>query len=211
AKKTTYLFSGYTFCQCGKKMYVPTKSPKYTCYKCGNKIRLDDLEEIFHSQLKNFFLSPKEIEGYLGQADKVIREKEQLRDTIASERKKVKSEMDKLYSLYLNESISNDGFKERYAPLEERLHQIDDRMPEIQGEIDFLRIQYLSSDEILHEARDLYSRWNQLSFDEKRKIIETITEKITIGKGDIEINLCYVPISLELVTKGQHTPRVALL
>lgn len=209
-KKTAHLFSGFAFCQCGKKMYVPSKYPKYTCYKCGNKIRLDDLEEIFHSQLKNFFLSPKEIEGYLGQADKVIREKEQLRDSIANERKRVKSEMDKLYGLYLDEGISNAGFKERYTPLEERLRQIDDQMPEIQGEIDFLRIQYLSSDEILHEARDLYSRWNQLSFDEKKKIIETITEKITIGKGDIEINLCYIPSSWELVTKGQHTPMVAL-
>ncbi|MBN1549948.1 hypothetical protein JW979_00705, partial [bacterium] len=177
---------------------------------CGNKIRLDDLEEIFHSQLKNFFLSPKEIEGYLGQADKVIREKEKLRDSIANERKRVKSEMDKLYGLYLDEKISKDGFGERYQPLEERLRQIDDQMPELQGEIDFLRIQYLSSDEILHEARDLYSRWKQLSFDEKKKIIETITEKITIGKGDIEINLCYIPSSWELVTKGQHIPMVAL-
>jgi site-specific DNA recombinase len=210
AKKTAYLFSGFTYCQCGKKMYVPTKSPKYTCDKCKNKIRTDDLEEIFHSQLKNFFLSAKEIEGYLGQADKVIRDKEQLRDSIVTERKRVKSEMDKLYSLYLDNQISKEGFGERYKPLEERLHQIDDQMPELQGEIDFLRIQYLSSDEILHEARDLYSRWNKLSFEEKKKIIEIITEKIIVGKDSIEINLCYIPASWELTTNRQHTPRVAL-
>ncbi len=204
AKKTTYLFSGFAFCQCGKKMYVPSKSPKYTCYKCGNKIRTDDLEEIFHSQLKNFFLSPKEIEGYLGQADKVIREKEQLRDSISCDRAKVKAEMDKLYSLYRDDAISKSGFKERYTPLEERLRQIDDQLPELQGEIDFLRIQYLSSDEILNEARDLYSRWKQLSFEEKKKIIETITEKITIGQGDININLCYIPGSWELAPNRQH-------
>ncbi len=207
AKKTVHLFAGYTVCHCGKKMYVPSKSPKYTCYRCGNKIRTDDLEEKSHSQLKNFFLSPKEIEGYLGQADKVISEKEKLRDSITTERKRVKSEMDKLYSLYLDDGISKSGFKERYTPLEERLQQIDDQMPEIQGEIDFLRIQYLSSDEILHEARDLYSRWNKLSYDEKRKIIETITDNITIGKGDIEINLCYLPESWELIPNRQRIAR----
>lgn len=206
ARKTVHLFSGFTFCQCGGKMYVPTESQKYTCHLCGNKIRTDDLEEVFHAQLKNFFLSPTEIEGYLSQADRVIGEKEKLLESIASDRKRLKSEMDKLYGLYLDDGISRNGFQERYTPLEERLRQIDNQIPELQGEIDFLKIQYLSSDEILHEARDLYARWQQLSFDEKKKIIETITEKITIGKNDIEINMCYLPSSWELTAKGQHTP-----
>ncbi|MBN1552027.1 recombinase family protein [bacterium] len=207
AKRPAYLFSSFVVCHCGGKMYVPSNSPKYTCRKCRNKIRTDDLEEIFHSQLKNFFLSPKDIEAYLSQADKVIKEKEELVQTILKERKELKARMDKLYSLYLDDGISKAGFAERYRPMEERMHQIDDQAPELQGEIDFLKIQYLSSDEIIYEARDLYSRWNDLTEEEKKKIIDTITDNIVIGKGVVDINLCYLPtivgINGKLATQRQ--------
>lgn len=198
ARKPVNLFSGYVVCHCGQKMYVPSNTPKHVCTKCRNKIRTDDLEEIFHSQLKNFFLSPKEIEGYLGQADRIIKEKEELRDGAMKERQKVKAEMDKLYDLYQSDGMSKEGFVGRYRPLEERLAQINDQIPELQAEVDFLRIQYLSSDEILHEARDLYSRWTTLSQDEKTRIIQTITDQIVIGEGDVTIKLCYLPTQVEI-------------
>ncbi|MFO7951234.1 MAG: hypothetical protein R6U91_00250, partial [Bacillota bacterium] len=92
-----------------------------------------------------------------------------------------------------------------YKPLEERLNQIGKQIPEIQGEIDFLKIQYLSKDEILNEAKDLYSRWNGLTVEERRKIVESITEKVIVGKEDVTINLCYLPTtSPELVASSQR-------
>ncbi len=58
------------------KRGVPSNSPKYTCYKCRNKIVVEDLEDVFQHQLKNFFLSPSEVNIYLNSADDVIRGKE---------------------------------------------------------------------------------------------------------------------------------------
>ena len=206
-RKAVHLFTGFTFCHCGNKMYVPSSSPKYTCHKCHNKIREDDLEEIYHHQLRDFFFSSEEISKYLNEADGIIKKKHELLNSVLDEEKKIKQEMDKIYQLYLDDKISKDGFGERYKPLEERLKQIEDQLPEIQAEIDFLKIQYLSSDQILHEAQDLYSRWPTLNAEEKQKIIENITEKITIGKDEITINLCYVPSSSEFVSTGQHNLR----
>lgn len=77
----------------------------------------------------------------------------------------------------------------------------EDQIPEIQGEIDFLKIQYLSSDQILFEAKDLYTKWPQLQNEEKRKVIENITDRITIGSDDINIELCYLPSSLRSLQK----------
>jgi len=193
ARKAVHLFTGVAYCYCGNKMYVPSNSPKYTCYKCRNKIGTEDLEEVFHQQLKTFFFSSSEITSYLNNADSVIKEKEELLATLNEEERKIRKEMDKIYRLYIDDKITGDDFGIYYKPLEERLKQIKDKIPELQGEVDFLKIQYLSSDKILNEARDLYSRWPELVAEEKRKIVENVTEKITVGTEDVTINLCYLP------------------
>ena len=113
-----------------------------------------------------------------------------------------------MMQLYLKGEIKPEGFSRHYQPYEERYRQITDQIPEIQAEIDFLKIQYLSSDELVNEAKDLYSRWPNLDPAEKRRIIETITERITVGRSDININLSYLPTS-ELMAEGHRTPRVA--
>ncbi len=204
SRKTIHLFSGIAHCCCGSKMYVPSNSPKYTCYKCRNKIGETDLEEVFHHQLKSFFFSSSEISDYLRKADQVIKDKEELLKTLSDEERKVRQDMDKTYRLYLEDQITSEGFGNRYKPLEERVEQIGDQIPELQGEIDFLKIQYLSRDEMLSEAKDLYSRWTDLITEEKRKIIESITENVTIGTEDVTINLCYLPSSSELMATGQR-------
>jgi site-specific DNA recombinase len=112
--------------------------------------------------------------------------------------------MDKLYSLYLADEINREGFGNRYRPLEERHQQIAHQIPHLQGEIAFLKVQYLSRDEILTKARDIYSRWFDLEPTEKRRLVEAIKEKIVICQSDIAINLCYLPPSAEIMAKEQR-------
>jgi len=201
AKKPVHFFTGVTFCVCGNKMYVPSNTPKYVCYKCRNKIPIVDLEGVFQEQLKNFFLSPKEMTGYLKEADETIKAKEELLKTLEKEQQKLKSEMDKMMRLYLDDKITPDGFGAQYRPLEERSKQLEDELPKLRGELDFLKIKFISSDEVLTEAKDLYSRWPTLEPDAKRKIVENITDRITIGKDDVTIDLCYLPSSSEMMVE----------
>ena len=182
-------------------MYVPSNTPKYVCYKCRNKIPIVDLDGVFQQQLKNFFLSPKEMTGYLQEADETIKGKEELLKTLENEQQKLKSEMDKMMRLYLDDKISPDGFGTQYRPLEERSKQVNEQLPQLQGELDFLKIKFISSDEVLTEAKDLYSRWPSLEPEAKRKIIENITDRITIGKDDVTIDLCYLPSSSEMMVE----------
>ena len=100
-------------------------------------------------------------------------------------------------------------FGELYRPLTKRLDDISDRVPALQAEIDVMRINRLSSEEVIDGARDLYSRWEQLSFSDKTAVIEGIVEQITVGDGDIDIHLHYVPVpvSPELADIGQRVNR----
>lgn len=207
AKKAVQLFAGVVYCDCGGKMYV-TNTPKYVCVGCKkkpkNKIPISDLENVFHSQLRDFFFSPEQIAEHLQSADSVLNEKGELLASMEVEEAKLRSEAEKLYQLYLANKLSVDSFGARHRPIEERLAQLGDEMPRLQGEIDFLRINYLSSSEIVSGAQDLYSRWPFLPFEEKRRVIENITEKIVVGDGDISLELCYLPSSAELVSKGHR-------
>jgi hypothetical protein len=54
AKQSTHLFIGFAFCICGGRLLVPSNTEKYVCESCRHKIREDDLEEIFTSQLRSF-------------------------------------------------------------------------------------------------------------------------------------------------------------
>lgn len=192
-KPAVYLFSGLAYCACGTKMYVPSNSPKYTCQKCRNKMPLDDLEAVFHEQIKNFLISDQEINAHLEQANETVKEKSELLSVLEKEVVKLAHEIDKLYDLYQAGMIDMSGFGTKYKPLAERRDQLDNKIPELQAEIDILKISHLSQEVAIEEARDIHSRWPTLPYEEKRRIAEAIVERITIGDGEIEINLYYTP------------------
>ena len=194
AKRSVHLFAGLAYCGCGMKMYVTTSNAnRYVCQKCRNKIPIADLEALFEEQLKGFFSSPGEIARYLKQADDGLAEEARHLEVLETERKRVSAEMDKLYDLYLSGEVPKVGFGKRYHPLAERLKQLEEEMPRLQARHDVRKIGFLSSDQVVTEARDLYGRWKELSREQRRRIVESITERITVGKDDVEINLLHLP------------------
>jgi site-specific DNA recombinase len=206
-RPAVHLFTGVTFCACGGKMMVPYNRPKYTCPRCRRKIPIDDLEQIYISQLRGFVFSPEEIAANLTAADDELQSKQELLATLSAERERVGAEMDKLYRLYMADQITGQGFASHNHPLEERLAQIESQLPQLQAEADVLRLRVLSSAEIVSEAQDLYSRWPELSFEDKRAIIEAITERIVVGDGQVEIELAYFPSYPEGGVERQHILR----
>lgn len=202
-KAPVQLFGSLTQCTCGHKMYVRAKSPKYVCRKCCNKIPMVDLETIFHQELKAFFAQPERIVQHLKEANKNLSEKETLLIAHERETQKVRDEMTRTHRLYLDGEITPQGFGQFYKPAEERLNQLSSELPKLQAEVDFLKINTLSADEILHEANTLYDRWPSLALNEKRKIAESLVEKIVIGENEIDITFSYLPSSVEACKNQQ--------
>ncbi|MGC3990839.1 MAG: recombinase family protein [Chthoniobacteraceae bacterium] len=198
SKRAVHLFAGFVVCQCGSKMYVPSNSPKYVCAACKMKVASVDLEAIFFDQLSGFLVSPTQIESYLGQAAGALKEKQGLLESRKKEADRVRNEVEKTYRLYLENEITSDAFGRFFKPLEERQKQLEEEIPRIQADMDFLKVNQFSSDQILNDSHGIQSRWPELDSSEKRKIVECITKKIEIGKDEIAIDLCYLPSSVEM-------------
>jgi site-specific DNA recombinase len=194
--RPVHLLSGLLHCTCGKKMYVFHSSNVYQCKHCNTRIPVSDIDEIYHEQLKSFLLTDQDIKSYLSKTDEFIKEKDSLLHHQTIEAEKIRKEMNELVSMRLAKEMSSESFTRHYQPLEERLSQIQDQLPELMAEVDFLKIQAMSSDTILRDAKDLYDRWPQMPFEEKRTIVEVITESITVDKEDIAIKLSYLPSNL---------------
>ena len=195
ARKAKYLFAGYVFCECGKPMYARLPTPIYKCKKCGIKIPIDDLEALFHEQLSNFFMSEEEIAAHLQKTDEGIQQKEELLGILNSEAKKIYQELDNAFQAYSAKAIDQEEYRRQFKPLSERRDQIEEQIPELQAQIDIQKINHLSSGEMISSARDLYGRWKDMEFEEKRVIVEAITESIIIKEDEVEINLHYIPQS----------------
>jgi site-specific DNA recombinase len=74
----------------------------------------------------------------------------------------------------------------------------------LEAKVDFLKVNKLSADDVLHEATTLYDRWPKLPFEDKRKIVEALIEKITIGGDEIDITFSHLPSSEELCKNQQR-------
>ncbi|MDE2133914.1 MAG: recombinase family protein [Alphaproteobacteria bacterium] len=193
SRKPVHLFAGLVHCHCGQKMYVPSRNPRYVCWTCKNRIPVEDLEAIFHAELKGFLFSEDQIAKYREDQDAAMKERQEKIDHLERERGAVKREMDQVYRAYIDGQLTSQALGNRYKPLEERLNQLDDAIPSEQAALDVLRIHALSGEQILEEVRDLHTRWSSLSKEDKRSIVEAITETIIVGKDEVDIRLHYVP------------------
>lgn len=204
AKKPAHLFSGFVFCHCGQPMYVPTKSPKYTCQKCRNKIPYSDLEEIFLEEVHGYLVDPENVRSYLSKASAALVERDTLLAQRQKESTKLKADVERMLRLYLDGSVSSEEFKQFNQPLAQQRQEIEEELVRLQAEIDVLKIDNLSSEQLIAEAIDLHARWKDMTPEEKRRVIEQMVKKITIGDGEIDMSLVQLP-SYKEITNWQNT------
>jgi site-specific DNA recombinase len=204
--KPVQLFAGLLFCGCSEhqKMYVFSRSPKYVCPKCRNKITISDIEQIIQDELAEFFVSKDRVREHLAEASENLRAK---REQLANHERqigKVQAEMRKTYQLFQADQLSPEGFGKLYRPLEEQERALTVELPKLQGELDALEMHHLSADEVVSEASNLHRMWPKLNHDERRNIIESIIEKIVLSGEEISVTYYNVPSSEELTKRQRH-------
>ena len=158
--KPLHLFAGLLHCGCGQKMYVFSRSPKYVCRKCRNKIPMEDIEAIFRDELQNFFVSKEKVKAHLASANEHLADMKSRLAAHTKQLEKVRAEMRKTYQLYQTDQISPEGFGKLYRPLEDQERALAAELPKLQGQVDAIEIHQLAADDVVAEAGNLHPRWS---------------------------------------------------
>ena len=193
-KTPVHLFSGLARCSCGLRMYVNSVRPMYFCRNCRNRIPI----------VEAFFGQPARIESHLKEANRNLTEKSALLEAHRREIQKVRDEMARTHRLYIQEQITAQGFGDFYKPAEQRLNQLLAELPNLEAEVDFLKVDKLSADDVLRESSSLHEQWPKMPLPDKRKILEALIEKIVIGDGEIDITFSHLPTSIEQCKSQQE-------
>ena len=165
---------------------------------------MDDIEFIFQEELEQFFTSREAINRHLASAKSQIADKRALCEANQRKLADIRQEQDRVYELYLEKQITSDGFGKRYGPLEKSEALISEEITSLNEELGNLESNTISTEEVVAEAHNLKASWPKLAPEHKRRIIESITEKITIGEDTIDISLSCLPSSEELTKKQRN-------
>lgn len=207
-RRSEYLLAGFVKCSCGKSMYVFHEAPVYRCKACKNRIEVADIDEIFHEQLKSFLFAEEDTSTYEKQIENSIQEKTSLLESTKIKAQKLEQEMNELVTMRMRKEMTPEDFVRHYQPLKVHVADLEQTISKSQGEIDVLKIHTASSAIVLQDAKDLYTKWPVLPLEDKRSIVEAITEEVLVDKQDITIKLAYLPSHHPSPTNGgtrQHT------
>ncbi len=161
-------------------------------------------ENIVKDELKLFFGQRDRVSKHLKNADRNLTEKASALEVHRREIQKVQDEMTWTHRLYLDGQITSQGFGEFYKPAEERLNQLRAELPKLEAEVDLLKVNKLSTDDVIHESATLHERWPSMAPGDRRKVVEALIEKIVIGEGEIDITYSCLPTSEELCKNQQR-------
>ncbi|MEO6500160.1 MAG: recombinase family protein [Mucilaginibacter sp.] len=192
-RKAVYLLSGYVKCSCGRSMYVFHDTTRvYQCKPCGMRIAVEDVDEIFLSHLRTY-LGSINVDGYKEHSDTQLKEHGDLLGRSVRERDKVAKRINTLITLCTDQALSRERFAQQYKPLEARIVQLDQTIPELRAAAEGYAKMRQSSAHAVQEARSLYEHWTDMEFQQRRAVVEIITRSVEVHKEDIIITLAYAP------------------
>lgn len=183
--KTDYIFSGMLYCKCGKKLSGKHSKGKhyYVCKRsqidlCDNKLHISELElESFILENINKLIEEEIRKNELEEITAIDKSK----NNFLNEKKMIKSKIEKLTNLYLEDSINIDFYKDKYSELNNKLNNIEKEISNTKIKKDFSKLNTF-----------LNSNWNSiyqsLENDEKRELLFSVINKIIFNsKEDFKV------------------------
>jgi site-specific DNA recombinase len=194
-KNVTNLFAGICYCGCSHKMSVPSGMKKYVCNKngCKRRIEIDTLEVIFQSELDTFANAPETLQSNKQEAEKLLADTGNLITSCEGQLQRVNGQIDTLLDLYQSGALDETGFRGRYESLRDRNAELAIELPKLREKNAKLLRTLAAGAEVQAETKDISIRYITMSFAEKRRLIESVVERVTIGNDEVEFTYLFDP------------------
>ncbi len=181
AKKPRGVFTGLTYCACGAHMHQPHQRKSYFCSACDNSITVDTIESIFAQKLADFPIGKQTLAKLKKGKEGIKAQGEQI-ELLAERKRAIESEMDKLYRLYIDNTISKTRFSKKHKPLEQCIEEID-------AELKLLR----SESGETTAPKTLEDVWAACNPDKRNQLVHEILNRIVVDRTSININYSVPP------------------
>lgn len=166
---TQDIFVGKVSCHCGSPMELPSKSADYKCPSCTETISTKDVWDVVENRLASLTLPTNDL--LTKTATTALLE---IKTDPKRLLKQVNHDIDKLFSLHASESITDDVFKERHAPLLERKTQLEAT---------------LENKKTAVSPTSFIDTWHTLPSEMKRIVVENLIDDIVVSPTKVTVSL----------------------
>ena len=181
AKKSRGVFTGLMHCACGALMHQPHQRKSYFCSACDNNIAVDTIESIFAQKLADFSIGKKVLTKLKKGNESIKTQAEQI-GILAERKRAIESEMENLYHLYIDNTISKARFSKKHTPLEQCLEEIDAELKLLSSE---------SSETTV--PKTLEDVWAACGPDKRNQLTHEILNRIVVDRTSIDITYSVPP------------------
>jgi hypothetical protein len=214
-KGSVYLLSGLARCECcGGRMYGYTNDSHkddrvYRYYRCnnhiskgssicaGNTIDADLLETLVIGELKKLGLNPQLV---LERTDEYaqrfstevipLRNKESL---LTGKLRELERRALNLIELYEQTMITKEEFTTRRNSLDSEKRSVDSELMNVRTELAASELGSYDIESVIRSLRNLGEVYDQLEFAERRELLQSVLDSITVGKHTVTYNVFSLP------------------
>ncbi len=184
-----HVFSGTLNCGvCKQKMYVmpypSAKTQRYRCSKCKAKINEDVLLLQMKDALETIVISPEQLEEVGENDSAVLEQKQNALKLLKTELRVIDKKIDTLLELYSDKAIDKKGFTGKYEILNSRKEQVEEEIPRLEGDLDYLKMSYIGREYVLKQATTLNKLFDEMDYKTKASIIRDILYSVTYNQTE---------------------------
>jgi hypothetical protein len=167
-------------------MYVKRTKKVYHCKNCKIKIAVSDIEGIYWDYLSDCLMNINMVEP-IENSTTNIKEKQTLIKKTKNERVLLEITLRKYVSMRMDGEITGEKFVENLHLLQTQLLQVEESLLKAQSEMELEQLQIKSREVLFNKVDCLIRDWHSMPFENKRSIVESVTEQVSIGEKEIRI------------------------
>ena len=209
-KESKYLFGSVLWCKCGAKMYMYHALKEsgvvvYRCRKCHRKAQETDLSAMMQEALDQVIISPESMvpfDQHSGDDPEALRSQGR---AMIDEAEKLKRKKSALFDLATLDPLVKGELVEQLRDLVGRIEGLQAEALRLGEQADRMDLTSAGYGPLLEQATTLAELWPSLEYDEQRRVINQMFERVEVRDNETVFTAYWLPS----LCKGSHTHRGA--